>query len=465
MNDYEDILSESLSDYKAFSAEQNCSVFELSFCQHQDYWGIFWKYEDYIFMVYPGEITASLLKDECLLRFNLPREPFCIEVRRHENYMEWVFQQDEHTIKTLYFSIDEYAGKIKHALKSFYRQINNVRVRTRYEHWIKEDVRNCIRKLSVKGLYRHTHRPLAEQVRTEVFYFWPSKEPYWANLRIGIGKKTFDTALDDGDCSYECIRHQLENFVFEQKTKIELGDGAHTQDDAIFIEEKCVLYNPDQDGRFRSYKPLAFVSVESCVVADTPRVIQGYCDEKQVIQTLYEGLLRFALMHDLKKKEYEFQLLRLPLYNILKSPIIENFLDRLDEPIDSEHIEDIPQIRQQNIRTILRIETDYDACLWYLSEDRPPLSAKDDCFEGLLDKHGKPMVVEGISAWQNELEPFLMAQACEEKTDFDWASYHKRGIALAKQLRAKLPDDVDLWYRAPFEDPSGIIPHEFLVRK
>ena len=49
------------------------------------------------------------------------------------------------------------------------------------------------------------------------------------------------------------------------------------------------------------------------------------------------------------------------------------------------------------------------------------------------------------------------------KDNFEWEDWHKRGIELAKQLRAKLPKSCDLWYDAPFEDKSGTIKERFLV--
>ena len=34
---------------------------------------------------------------------------------------------------------------------------------------------------------------------------------------------------------------------------------------------------------------------------------------------------------------------------------------------------------------------------------------------------------------------------------------------LARRLRELLPNDYELWYEAPFEDKSGIIPHSKLI--
>ncbi len=35
---------------------------------------------------------------------------------------------------------------------------------------------------------------------------------------------------------------------------------------------------------------------------------------------------------------------------------------------------------------------------------------------------------------------------------FDWASWHRRGLELAKEMRKQLPSSVDLWYEHPFEE-------------
>ncbi len=46
---------------------------------------------------------------------------------------------------------------------------------------------------------------------------------------------------------------------------------------------------------------------------------------------------------------------------------------------------------------------------------------------------------------------------------FDWRDFHKRGIALAVEVKKLLPKNCVLKYAAPFEDKSGLLPDEFLI--
>ena len=68
-----------------------------------------------------------------------------------------------------------------------------------------------------------------------------------------------------------------------------------------------------------------------------------------------------------------------------------------------------------------------------------------------------------LEEWAKEAEPAIAAFHLEEPYDMDWTNYHRRGIALAQQLRERLSTDFDLWYDAPFEDKSGTIKHPILI--
>ena len=46
---------------------------------------------------------------------------------------------------------------------------------------------------------------------------------------------------------------------------------------------------------------------------------------------------------------------------------------------------------------------------------------------------------------------------------FDWRDFHKRGIALAVEVKKILPKNCALKYAAPFEDKSGLLPDEVLI--
>lgn len=89
----------------------------------------------------------------------------------------------------------------------------------------------------------------------------------------------------------------------------------------------------------------------------------------------------------------------------------------------------------------------------------------EDTLELCIDKDENYVTINipGIYQWQQEFERATDFAETTTKDDFDWGGWHKRGIELAKQLRAKLPKSCDLWYDAPFEDKSGTIKEKFLV--
>lgn len=78
--------------------------------------------------------------------------------------------------------------------------------------------------------------------------------------------------------------------------------------------------------------------------------------------------------------------------------------------------------------------------------------------DDLKDKGGKPIVMSELDAWASEMSPVIIASETGQSYYKDWEDYHKRGLALARQLRHRLSYDYDLWYEAPFEDKSGTVP-------
>ena len=84
-------------------------------------------------------------------------------------------------------------------------------------------------------------------------------------------------------------------------------------------------------------------------------------------------------------------------------------------------------------------------------------------FDEIYDKNGNPFKMPELVEWQKEITKVILESAIGNSIPFDWEDYHKRGRALAQQLRDKLSSDFDLWYEAPVEDHSGIIAKPILV--
>ena len=181
-------------------------------------------------------------------------------------------------------------------------------------------------------------------------------------------------------------------------------------------------------------------------------VIKGYCDEKETIRTIYEGLLIMAMMHQEDGDENPNDDLpsRIVAYNRYKSPIIESYLR------DDERGPNTYMTRQIHIDEVLTIDPDYHCYIW--DDEGCGMEVVD-----VNDKEGNPIKMEGFDKWAYEIQDIIIASETGHTYEKDWVDYHRRGIALAKQLKKMLPSTTDLWYEAPFEDKSGTIPHKILV--
>ena len=493
-----DKLQDFFSLEEIHNLEKSCIPFNLQCRDVYGKWGIYWQFGDHFFYVDPIALTSSLFRhlsssssfreDAGLALHHKSKEKGGIfvairydflSVERDEFCVEWEFQKDQNTKQILRFKLDDYVKKVRKAIKAFYqlrariKKTGTIKYLTVYDNiderfW--EALELCIEQLSVGYLFLPCYKLKTNNMQAEVFSF----EPQWSYDKnaddvyyIGIGKRGYCTCLTEWSCYYERIRHQLESYIFNQETEITLS--CEDCDTVIKIKKKGIWdgwHNETGKSHRGPYKPHVLITIEPNEFDKFP-ILQGYCEEKHAIKTLYEGLLRLALSHD-EEREYDKsdKCPRMALYNMFKSPIIENFLARLDNEDYPDYDRDEPLIRQQNIRTVLKIDPDYDVCIWCLSEEEAPFAAeKDDSFfeDELLGKNGQKITIKGFYDWQSDVVPAVMAMACGDTIDFDWADFHKRGIALAKELREQLPDDVDLWYEAPFEDPSGIVPQPFLV--
>ena len=181
-------------------------------------------------------------------------------------------------------------------------------------------------------------------------------------------------------------------------------------------------------------------------------IIAGYCDYKETIRALYEGLLSFALNQSSEKQSHSDISLRMDMYNAFKSPLIERYINKT-------HLE-----RKPLVKHIFQICPDYDS----LGEDLTTgynitIYDSGELDETFYDKKGEKIIMPELAKWQREIHPIVIASETNQPYEKDWADYHRRGVGLAHQLREQLSDDCDLWYTAPFEDKSGIITKSILI--
>lgn len=99
---------------------------------------------------------------------------------------------------------------------------------------------------------------------------------------------------------------------------------------------------------------------------------------------------------------------------------------------------------------------DYD---FYLMDSEGAAIAPEE----LDSKDGRLIYLPALDVWAEEMKPVVFASELGQPYDKDWQDYHRRGLALARQLRRILSNDYELWYEAPFEDKSGTVPSSIRI--
>ncbi len=286
---------------------------------------------------------------------------------------------------------------------------------------------------------------------------WPNSVPY----EIHIGEWNVSLGLEDYDTDLDAIRHAIERYVFDFETEIKLMDEVRP---CVINLKRCRVLKPEKYSRqpwVDRYADVVRIKVKTNLHNDSYDKI-AYCDEKACIGQLYFPLLYFAKVgclechgNEFKNHRREYSRWRcspLVFYNIIKSPIIEAFLSG-----QKRNAYEVFK-RQVEIRAIYTINPDYCATLYHDTEGVYDGPDKDDSLEfynhedNLICK----IVVPGILAWCNEFNS--VSPFGNEYKKFDWTSWHKRGLELAKEMRQKLSDNVVLWYEHPFEEHTMLEP-------
>lgn len=123
-------------------------------------------------------------------------------------------------------------------------------------------------------------------------------------------------------------------------------------------------------------------------------------------------------------------------------------------------------MRNEIVKHIITIEPDYGGVFYHDEEGVCDEVDENDNIE-FYDSNNKLVfraTVPGAYEWQKEFE---------EKTDgvestmgtLDVDDWHRRGMAIAQELRNQLPDDYDLWYAYPFEDVENRDKQPILIYK
>lgn len=435
-----------------------CAPCNVECAQLDGKWGIGLRVNGAFMLIDPLDLVSSIYKDECWLYLTGSEKigTFIVECRKLEFCYEWLLT---HTVLKKagrqFFTFTEYQSKITEAINSLYKKIlEGAEIAYEPIDADKDNIELCLKQLAAKWTLPSNYRRKSSEITVEKFNFNPGEEA--EKYIIALSNRGFQSWISDWDNDYDEIRHQLENYAFNSQAKIRLG--FDTSDTIIEFKHQSVLKSVEKtfNGYGFKYDELCIVSIQTDDLGKSP-VLKGYCEEQSTIRTFYEGLLLMGLKYgeDLNGDIYDIR--DIDAYNKVKSPIIEQWLS------DEKRDHNIPIKRQTVVDKIWIINPDYEVCIEEVLPEKIPFDVVDDTFEDVQDSSGNAIVIPGFSAWSKEITGIIIKSETGEEYTFDWEDYHRRGLELAKQLRSKLPSNIDLWYRAPFEDKSSAITHPILV--
>lgn len=353
------------------------------------------------------------------------------------------------------FPINEYVDAVKQVLGQLYQAIGS-----NYELAYESDP-NLFEPLSLDDkidiIYKQIRalgqtislpHPLPlRSIKIESFDFRIEGEyGHDTHFEIRIGNRNYVNYITNSATNFEYIRHQLENIIYENEAQIKINNN--------FINA-VTLHLQKIHTRELDY---TVMKVTLFPYELNQPIISGYCDSKQVIRALYQGLLgitRINLDKDMSAEIADWGSYRLNIYNKLKSPLVEHYINRLRIYKQDDYI-----TRQYHIKDIITINIDADADLWH----------NDGCVSGVLfedtfEIDNLSIRIDGFERWRDEFTDAVDWSTSTVEEGFDWGAWHKRGLELAQQLRQQLPNEYELWYSAPFEDNSGTLKDDILIIK
>lgn len=444
---------------------RTCVPLNIYCGMEHDVWGIWLEVDEVKYLVNPILLVNSLFENEIYyLLETYPKtndDSISVEIHKESFCYSWRFYSGvSKDALPIYINFQEYVAKIKTCVETLYEVLSAGKpaaydvFNTRLDFGI-EELRIAVEQMSISAVMPNYYSVKTSEVKEEHFVFETEK-----HYTIGIGNRKYSTWLTQWDNRYDSIRYQLESIVHNMEATINLMFDMSE----LVLKIKCISVvdeiNKTKDGCGYTYKKYALVEIQPNQFI-YGSILKGYCNLEQTLKTLYEGLLTLALAHPVEPKNdyYNHEPSQIEAYNMFKSPLIERYITGMEGSWTKA------ELRQVRVKRILTMEPDYDEVI-FDSEGNPPieLEGDDGNIEELYDKEGNPFRIEGLKEWQEEIEPIVIEGAVGRTIEsFDWKSYHERGLALAQKLRAKLSSDFDLWYRAPIEDNSGIIPKPILI--
>ncbi len=431
---------------------QTCMPLLIGCYEKDGQWGIWYSIHNKHLLLNPMDLVSSIYQDETIYPIST-KDKEAFENRYYISvfldkyrYVWQVFHNDLDQVFIYYFTISEYTNKITKAIKALY-QVWTENKPVAYDSLDAnlENVERCVAQLHARHTFPNYYRLMTNQLTIDTFVFSPH---YEEKYEIGFANRKYETFLTYWCNDIEKIRHQIESFVYGGKAEIILEfDGS---ENIIKLERTSVLdeINKDENGVGYQYKSYMRVEIQPSGFDNYPCILKGYCEEKQVIWTLYEGLMLMFRQYPVDGKDTGQDLTnRITAYNRMKSPIIESYLK------GEKYEPNTYNNRQVHVKHILAINPDIGQ-LFY-DEDGCSFDDFDD--EYIYDKLGQPIIFDEFLKWRSETDCLVIGSGTSSPINKDWEDFHRRGLEMAKTLRDRLSPDFDLWYEAPIDDRSGTI--------
>ena len=384
------------------------------------------------------------------------------------------YVKQEHNSDYIYWSINQLLCnpecKLRFGLKDFLKIAEEVftslchdvanKTVTAYDNIINaQEITKIFIQLKVLKLFVMPQRLRSSEINEELLTFncpaLDSDEREWAcdiPYILKIGNREIKSGISDWTNDMDYIRYQLESYCYCRQAQIKL-----------YFEDEPTIINLKQVSALASTKSIGsriacsydyFLEVEiqpnSFIKGSA---IYGFCNERQAIKELYEGLLNVGRV-GYEFKDYDFNnpwdYDAIVFYNHIKSPIIERYISGIKEDYNS-----IVE-RQRIINHVFTISPDYTDVLGQMTGQSIPTSVSSDDIVTLYKGHDSEetlcsVTLPGVHDWLNEFNS-LSDGANSTMGNMDVEKWHHRGLILAKELKKRLPEDIDVWYGYPFED-------------
>lgn len=446
---------------------RSCIPLDIYCGEEQGKWGIWMKTECGTFLVYCIDLVNSIYRDDT---YNMMEVYGCdkptylnVETHRSKHCYSWRMGLGiTNCANVLSFSFVEYTSKIRSCMEALHTAFLENKPIAYTEPDLKiETIKNALDQLKVTATLPTYYRLTTKDIVVEELTFEPDPEDeYNESISIGIGNRRRWLELEHWRNNYNSIRHQLEMFAYLKEATVEWN--CNLREFRLKLKQVRVLDKTEKIGEGIGFKYKEYALVEIQPEEFYIPTIKGYCIQEEALATVYEGFLALAMKHKLtmtneERKYYRDEPMLLDAYNMFKSPLLERCITKVSN--DSMR----PELRQVKVKEILRICPDADAVLWNLENEALAIDKETGLIDDVYDKNGQQLILVGLQEWADEIFKIIVKDAVNQSIDFDWKDYHKRGLALAQELRRKLSPDFDLWYEAPFEDKSGTIKRRRLI--